>query len=152
MSIEKEINQKQFRNVHQKSVISLIYTYNWLNEKLKTFFDRFGLTSQQFNILRILRGSGQPLSTLQIRQRMLDRMSDTSRIVDRLVKKGLAQKVICSTDKRLVDVTLTESGFELLKDLDQYEEEMDSMIKNLSEHEADTLNLLLDKLRDANGS
>src|SRR3954471_18580665 len=105
MGIEKDIHQKKFRNAYQKSVINLIYTYNWMNEKSKAILDRGDITAQQFNILRILRGAGEPLSTLQIRQRMLDKMSDTSRIVDRMVKKGLVKKGICKSDKRLVDVT-----------------------------------------------
>ena len=92
MGIEKDINQSKFRNDYQKAGINLIYTFNWMTEKMKILFEKFGLTSQQFNILRILRGAGQPLSTLQIRQRMLDKMSDTSRIVDRLILKGLVKK------------------------------------------------------------
>src|SRR4028119_477189 len=113
MSIEKEINQKHFSSEFQKSVINVIYTSNWINEKMKNILDRFDLTPQQFNILRILRGSGKPLSTMQIRQRMLDKMSDTSRIVDRLLKKELVSKVICPNDRRLVDITISEKGTKL---------------------------------------
>jgi DNA-binding MarR family transcriptional regulator len=149
MSLEKDINQKKFRNEYQKSVINLIYTYNWMNEKTKMILDRCDITSQQFNILRILRGAGEPLSTLQIRQRMLDKMSDTSRIVDRMVKKGLVKKVVCRTDKRLVDITITDRGKALLEELDQYEHEMDGILKNLTEAEAETLNSLLDKIRSS---
>jgi DNA-binding MarR family transcriptional regulator len=149
MSIEKDINQKKFRNEFQKSVINLIYTYNWMTEKTKIILDRCDITSQQFNILRILRGAGEPLSTLQIRQRMLDKMSDTSRIVDRMVKKGLVKKVICKTDKRLVDITISEKGKQLLDELDRYQDEMDGIMKNLSEEEAATLNSLLDKIRSS---
>lgn len=148
MGIEKDINQKSFRNEFQKSVINLIYTYNWLSERSKTFLDKYDITSQQFNILRILRGAGDPLSTLQIRQRMLDRMSDTSRIVGRLLKKGLVEKVVCKTDKRLVDVTISEKGSRLLEKLDKYQDEMDGIVKNLSEPEAQMLNTLLDKIRE----
>jgi len=148
MSIETEINQKQFRNEHQKSVINLIYTYNWLTEKSKSILDRFDVTAQQFNILRILRGAGEPLSTLQIRQRMLDKMSDTSRIVDRMVKKGLVKKVVCRTDKRLVDVTISDKGKMLLEKMDEYQDELDGILKNLSETEAQSLNRLLDKIRN----
>jgi DNA-binding MarR family transcriptional regulator len=97
-----------------------------------------------------LRGAGEPLSTLQIRQRMLDKMSDTSRIVDRMVLKGLVKKVVRATDKRLVDVSLAEKGLNLLKELDEYQAEMDSILKNLSEQEAQTLNMLLDKIRNNN--
>lgn len=147
MGIEKDINQQSFRNDYQKAAINLIYTYNWLNEKMKGFFDREGITGQQFNILRILRGAGTPISTLQIRERMLDKMSDTSRIVDRLVLKGLAQKNTCKNDKRLVDVSITAKGKKLLEKIDAHEKEMDSIFGNLSEAEAGQLNKLLDKIR-----
>ena len=147
MSIEKDIQQSKFRNEYHKTVVNLIFTYNWITEKTKQFFDKGDITSQQYNILRILRGAGKPLSTLQIRQRMLDKMSDTSRIVDRLVKKELVQKVICKTDRRLVDVTITDTGLQLLDKLDSYNEQMDSMLANLSEEDAKMLNNLLDKIR-----
>jgi len=150
MTIEKDINQYKFRNEFQKSVINLIYTFNWMNEKLDKIFERFDITQQQFNILRILRGAGGgPLSTLQIRQRMLDRMSDTSRIVDRLIKKGLVKKNICKADRRLVDVIITAKGKRLLDKIDGTDEDMDAVLKNLSLAEAKNLNQLLDKLRNA---
>ncbi|MGG9970698.1 MarR family winged helix-turn-helix transcriptional regulator [Ferruginibacter sp. SUN002] len=147
MSIEKDINQSKFRSEYQKAVINLIYTYNWLANQHKPFFEKEGLTMQQFNILRILRGSKEPLSTLQIRERMLDKMSDTSRIVDRLLIKGLVKKVVCKTDKRLVDVTITENGRKILAKLDKQEEKMDSIVSSLTEAEAKQLSKLLDKLR-----
>ena len=147
MGLEKDINQYKFRNEHQKSILNLIYTYNWMNEKMKVFFDRFDITSQQFNILRILRGAGKPISTLQIRQRMLDKMSDTSRIVDRLLVKGLVQKLTCKTDKRLVDISITEKGKKLLQQMDKYEMQMDAVFGHLNETEVKTLNKLLDKVR-----
>jgi len=149
MSLENEINQRKFRNEYQKSAINIIYTNNWMAEKMNKLFDEWDITPQQFNILRILRGAGQPLSTLQIRQRMLDRMSDTSRIVDRLVKKGLVKKSICKLDRRLVDVIITDKGKKLLEKIDQYSDQMDAIMKNLTEQEAQTLNELLDKIRNA---
>jgi DNA-binding MarR family transcriptional regulator len=147
MSLEEEIHQKVFRSEYQKSTINLIYTYNWLNEKVSKLFEPFDITQQQFNILRILRGAGQPLSTLQIRQRMLDKMSDTSRIVDRLIKKGLVKKSICHEDRRLVDILLTDKGKKLLQTMDGLNDEMESIFKYLSEEEARQLNVLLDKIR-----
>jgi DNA-binding MarR family transcriptional regulator len=147
MTLEKEINQHTFRSEYQKSIINLIYTFNWVNEKLNRRFEPFDITQQQFNILRILRGAGQPLSTLQIRQRMLDKMSDTSRIVDRLVKKGMVKKTICREDRRLVDVLLTDKGKKLLQTMDAMDEEMDEIFKYLSKDEALQLNILLDKIR-----
>ncbi len=147
MGIENDINQSKFRNYYQKAAINLIYTFNWMNEQMKNFFEKEELTAQQFNILRILRGAGQPLSTLQIRQRMLDKMSDTSRIVDRLILKGLAKKTTCKTDKRLVDVSITEKGKKILAKIDTYQPDMDAIFSNLSVAEAKTLNTLLDKIR-----
>jgi DNA-binding MarR family transcriptional regulator len=150
MSIEKDINQQKFRNEHQKSAINLIYTFNWMNEKIDEIFEQFDITQQQFNILRILRGAGGgPLSTLQIRQRMLDKMSDTSRIVDRLIKKGFVKKNICKSDRRLVDVVITEKGKKLLDKIDGTNDAMDAVLKNLTQAEAKNLNLLLDKLRNS---
>jgi DNA-binding MarR family transcriptional regulator len=147
MGIEKDINQSKFKNEYQKAEINLIYTFNWMMEQMKMFHEQFDITSQQFNILRILRGAGAPLSTLQIRQRMLDKMSDTSRIVDRLVKKELVKKVVCKEDRRLVDVTIIEKGLKLLEAMDIHQDEMDAVFKNLGEEEAKTLNRLLDKIR-----
>lgn len=147
MSIEKDISQRKFRNEYQKAAVNLIYTFNWVCERQKKWFDQYDITSQQFNILRILRGAGEPLSTLKIRQRMLDKMSDTSRIVDRLILKELVQKITCQSDKRLVDVTITEKGQQLLEEMDDKQDELDSVLKNLSEAELSTLNVLLDKLR-----
>ena len=147
MTLEKDINQHTFRSEYQKAALNLIYTFNWVNEKINRQFEPFDITQQQFNILRILRGAGQPLSTLQIRQRMLDRMSDTSRIVDRLVKKGMVKKTVCREDRRLVDVLLTDKGKKLLQMMDVLNEEMDAIFKSLNENEARQLNILLDKIR-----
>lgn len=148
MSLEKDITQQKFRSEYQKGIINLIYTCNWINEKMKIFFDKEGITAQQFNILRILRGAGKPISTLQIRERMLDKMSDTSRIVDRLVLKGLAKKNVCKNDKRLVDVSISDKGGLLLSKLDNFEDKMDAVLQNLSVSETKALNKLLDKIRN----
>ncbi|HTL07316.1 MAG TPA: MarR family transcriptional regulator [Chitinophagaceae bacterium] len=147
MGIEKDISQSKFRNEYQKATINLIYTYNWMNERIKNMLDQYDITPQQFNILRILRGAGKPISTLQIRQRMLDKMSDTSRIVDRLLKKDLVRKVVCEGDRRLVDVTISENGLALLQRIDSHQDDMDGVFKNLDEQQAITLNNLLDKIR-----
>jgi len=148
MGLEKDINQTNFRNEYQKAAINLIYTYNWMHERMKGIFEKHDITSQQFNILRILRGAGKPISTLQIRQRMLDKMSDTSRIVDRLVVKELVQKNTCINDKRLVDVSITEAGKKILEKMDAYNSKMDAIFNNLSAEEANKLNVLFDKIRE----
>lgn len=147
MSIENDINQRNFKSEYQKAIVNLVYTYNWTTAQLKNIFDYENLTMQQFNILRILRGSNKPLSTLQIRERMLDKMSDTSRIVDRLILKELVKKNTCKADKRLVDVTITNKGKEVLAKLDKHEFTMENIIQSLTESEAKMLNTLLDKMR-----
>lgn len=152
MGIEKDIQQSQFRNEFQKAAVNLLYTSGWLRDKMKVVFDKEEITAQQFNILRILRGSfPTPLSTLQIRDRMLEKMSDTSRLVDRLVVKGLVKKITAETDRRLVDVLITEKGKKLLSRIDAQETEMDAILNNLTEKEAEQLSELLDKMRSATG-
>jgi DNA-binding MarR family transcriptional regulator len=147
MGIEKEIGQYIFRNDQQKAIINMVYTYNWMMEKMKHRLDEFDLTMQQYNILRILRGAKSPLSTMQIRERMLDKMSDTSRIVDRLIVKDLVRKNTCPRDKRLVDVVITEKGLDLLANLDLHSAELDAVVGNLNCAEMQQLNQLLDKMR-----
>ena len=150
MSIEKDIQQQKFVHVKHKALVNLMFTYGWAMERIKNILSEEDITHQQYNILRILRGSApQPLSTLQIRERMLDKMSDTSRIVDRLVVKQLAKKVTCATDRRLVDVTITEKGLKLLKKIDTETKFIDDIMANLTEEEAAALSDLLDKMRSS---
>ena len=148
MGIDKDIQQATFRNVYQKASINLIYTVGWMRDKTRAIFEEEDITPQQFNILRILRGSfPKPLSTLQIRERMLEKMSDTSRIVDRLIAKGLVKKITCKNDRRLVDVIISDKGKKLLEKLDLRQQEMDGVLGNLSENDANILSDLLDKIR-----
>lgn len=149
MSIEKDIKQAKFRNPHQKAAVNLIYTTGWMRERTKAIFEAEDITPQQFNILRILRGSfPKPLSTLQIRERMLEKMSDTSRIVDRLITKGLVKKLACKNDRRLVDIIISDKGKKLLERLDARQDEIDGVLGKLSENDANILSDLLDKIRD----
>ena len=147
MGIEKDIQQENFRSIYQKLSINLIFSNNWITEKIKAVLQEEDITHQQYNILRILRGSKKPLSTLQIRARMLDKMSDTSRIVERLVKKELVEKKVCDSDKRLVYVIISPTGLDVLKRLDEKNEELDAILQNLSPKEAAQLSDLLDKMR-----
>ena len=147
MGIEQDIQQPNFRNEFQKMGINLLFTANWLNEQIGKMLSEEGITQQQYNILRILRGSTTPLSTLKIRERMLDKMSDTSRIVDRLIAKELVLKNTCEKDKRLVDITLTPKGLSLVDQLDQYNERIDALLRGINESEAQLMNQILDKIR-----
>jgi len=149
MRLEAEIKQKTpFRSAHQRATVNLIYTHNWLMARQKAFFKPFDITIQQYNVLRILRGqSPNPISTSDIRERMLDKMSDVSRIVDRLVKKDLVLRQTCKADKRLVDVLISEEGLKLLEAIDTRNTEMDDTLSGLTDKEADLLSDLLDKVR-----
>lgn len=148
MKIEKAIQQKKpFRNAWHRAAVNLLYTSNWLKDRIKNHLKSYGITMQQYNVLRVLRGAGEPISTSVIRERLLDKMADTSRLVDRLHQKGLVARRECPHDKRLVDISLSDKGRELLAALDRYDEELDQMLGSLSEEEANTLNRLLDKMR-----
>ena len=149
MGIEQDIQQPNFRNEFQKMGINLLFTANWLNEQIGKILSEEGVTQQQYNILRILRGSATPLSTLKIRERMLDKMSDTSRIVDRLIAKELVVKNTCEKDKRLVDITLSPKGLGLVDQLDQFNDRIDDLLKGINASEAATMNQILDKIRTA---
>lgn len=149
MKLEDAIKQKTpFKSVKQKLIVNIIYTHNWLTDLQKDVFKPYGITPQQYNVLRILRGQyPNPVSTCVIRERMLDRMSDVSRIVDRLVKKELVVRRTCMEDKRLVDVFISENGMRLLASVDERNNQMDQLFSSLTELEAAQLSDLLDKLR-----
>lgn len=153
MTIEERIKQSRFKNAHHKLAVNLMYTTNKLESFLKEVFKKEEITLQQYNILRILRGSRpNPLSTLQIRERMMHKMSDTSRIVDRLLMKKLVTKKVSADDNRLVDVRITEKGLKLLQNLDDIEDKLTGFMANLTDTEAATLSNLLDKITDGAGS
>lgn len=149
MNIEEEIQQQQFRSVYQKAVINLSYTSNWLNDKIASALEKYDLTVQQFNILRILRGQHpNPSTVLLLKERMLDKQSDVSRLVDRLVAKELVRRNTCPHDRRKVDIVIGENGLKLLKTIDAVVDRIDGSLRaNLSETDAATLSDLLDKLR-----
>lgn len=148
MRLEEEIKQKKFRDEYQKAVVNLIYTNNWLVSKHSPIMREFGLTVQQYNILRILRGQyPSPATVNLLKERMLDKMSDASRLVDRLLEKGLLVRKSCEIDRRRVDITITQEGLDILSKIDVAEEQMYKHLKNITPEEATILNDLLDKLR-----
>lgn len=148
MSIEKDIQQAKFVTSRHKALVNILFTYGWELERIKKIVESENITHQQYNILRILRGSyPNPISTLQIRERMLDKMSDTSRMVDRLIVKRLAVKTISRKDRRLVDVIISEEGLDLLKRIEARVDIVSEIMSNVSEEEAEQLSSLLDKVR-----
>lgn len=147
MKIEDEIHGR-FRNEYHKGAINLTYTTNQLNYHFYNVIKEHNLTPQQYNILRVLRGySTQPSSIGFLRDRMLDKHSDVSRIVEKLFERQLVTRCENSIDRRQKDVSITESGKELLKKMDDCERKVDTLLINLSEEEVKLLNDLLDKIR-----
>lgn len=149
MKIEEAIKQKKFKSEYQKLYINIIYTANWLNnESIKTL-KPYGISPQQYNVLRILNGQyPNAISVNNIIDRMLDKNSNASRLVDKLKQKELVEREICSNDRRQVDIKITEKGILLL---DEIAEKMDSFINirsSLTENEAAITNEILDKLRN----
>ena len=148
MRIEDELKVESFPSIQQKLNINLMYSYNWTQERLQSFFAEFGLTAQQYNVLRILRNH-QPkaLTTSQILEEMVEKSAGVSRLVDRLVKKGLVEKIVSKEDRRLVDVSISEEGIKVMDSLNEQNHQIDGVFNNLSLGEMVTMNRLLDKLR-----
>lgn len=148
MEIEKAIKQNRpFKTAYHRAAVNLVFTSNWLHAQYRTFFKSYDLTGKQYNVLRIVKGANKPISTAAIRERLLDKMSDASRVVDRLEKKQLVSKHTCPADKRLVDIAITEKGNALLEKIAKKDNKMEEVLKNISEKEAIQLSNLLDKMR-----
>lgn len=149
MSLEAQIKQSTFKSEQSKLIVNLIYTYNQLKGQIASRLKEEGLTMQQYNVLRIVRGArDQGSTTSEIRERLLDKMSDASRMVDRLVAMGHLEKVRDQDDRRLVYVYLTDAGAELVERL-VGEEAVESVVSGFCNEKAQQLNELLDHLRDA---
>ena len=148
MKLEKDIKQSRlFESPYQKATVNLMYTHNWLINEMKSFFDEYEITMKQFNILRILKGARKSVSTSYVKERMLDKNSDVSRIVDRMSEKNLINKCVSPKDKRLVDLSLSVVGDKLLLKINKNLIKMDKVFSNLNSKEVETLNILLDKIR-----
>ena len=148
MSVEDEIKGR-FRNEFHKGLINLIYTSKQLSYEFVQSLKRHSITEQQYNVLRILHGFRYeaPLSIGFIKERMLDKDSDVSRIVDRLFEKGLVSRKENAQDRRQKSVEITEVGSTLLDRMYNCETESDTLLNNLTEDEVKELNRLLDKIR-----
>lgn len=148
MGIAEEIKQKKFKSELNKLMINIMFTNSWLHEKQLQLFRPHGLTEPQYNVLRILRGQYPNPSTVNlIIDRMIDRMSNASRIVDKLEKKRMVERSQCKKDRRAVDVTITQKGLDTLAKLDLEMGKWESTIRAITDDETKLLNELLDKLR-----
>lgn len=149
MKIEEAIQQKKFESEYHKLVINILYTSGWLSSKSLAVFKPYGISSQQYNILRILRGQyPNPASIGLLTERMLDKMSNASRLVDKLVQKGMVERAACPADRRQVDVRITSQGLELLEQIQVPNQQFIEDLDGLDVTEAKQLNELLDKLRN----
>ncbi|MFM8471994.1 MAG: MarR family winged helix-turn-helix transcriptional regulator, partial [Candidatus Kapaibacterium sp.] len=151
MILEQRIRQgRPFRSEQERAAVNVLYSATWILEHMRAFLADFGVTHQQYNVLRILRGQHpQSISTCDIRERMIDRASDASRIVDRMIAKNLVRKAPSQRDKRRIDVTITEEGLALLEAIESAMERPDSVLRGLTESECAQLNVLLDKMKTA---
>lgn len=149
MRLEEEIKQKQFANEHEKLMVNLLFTSNQFNASFNRTLKPYGISSQQFNILRILRGQFPKAAPLKlITERMIDKMSNTSRLVEKLRQKGLVERHINPKNRREVAIIITSKGLELIKEASEASTaEQQAYHDRLTEDEARTLNGLLDKLR-----
>ncbi len=148
MKLEDEIKQKSFRNEYHKLAVNIMYTHGWLDYAIAGKLKQFDITPTQYNILRILRGCHPETVSIQyIKERMLDKMSDASRLIERLFHKEYIDRVRSKSDRRKVDVFITSNGLKLLSDIDKIDNEFDVVFKNLSKEEAKKVNILLDRLR-----
>ncbi len=149
MKIDQAIKQSKFESAHQKAFINIMYTANWLRDQQEDLFKEQDILPQHYNILRILKGSHpQPVSPGQIKEVMLDKGTDLTRIIDKLVKKDLVKRHVCEVNRRKVDVHITKEGLKFLNELNDPIRKLSSHIKkNISDKEAEKLSDLLDELR-----
>jgi DNA-binding MarR family transcriptional regulator len=147
MKLEEEIRQSKFASEKHKANLNLLFTSSWLESKISSALKPYGISPQQYNILRILQGQkGKPATIKLLTERMLDKMSNTSRLVEKLKSKNLVQRIECEKDRRQVDILLTERGVQVLSECTKAVEAVHLGMK-LKENDARMLNELLDKLR-----
>lgn len=148
MGLEEQIKQSKFASQREKAIVNISFTQSYLSTAFNTALKEHNVSLQQFNVLRILKGQHpKAVSINEITGRMVDKMSNCSRLVEKLYSKNLVRRDTCSYDKRQLDISLTPEG---VKTLDQLNILMDSVINkhnNLTESEFEMLNTLLDKLR-----
>ena len=148
MGLEENIRQGKFESDHHKAAINILFTSSWLYNLNAKRLKPHDITPEQFNVLRILRGTHpKALRIADISSRMIDRNSNATRLVDKLCKKGFTSRTICKTNRRQVDIHVTKKGLGVLSEIDKDAKAWDKMLKSISSEEAKLLNRVLDKLR-----
>lgn len=152
-TIESAIHQKEFKDLRVKSDVNIMYTASWLIAEKTRILRPLELTVPQFNILRILRGAkGEPVSVRYLAERMIDQSSNASRLVDKLVQKQLVLRRECPADRRLVEITITREGLDLVEHATRLIAQQQHCFSLLSNHDMEMLNTILDKIRNTKTS
>jgi len=149
MKIKELLKTKDTMSPSKKLVLNLIVTANHINDRVQEAIKPFGISSQQFNVLRILRGQkGKPANLSTIQERMVSKMSNTTRLVDKLVEKGFSERIVCPSNRRKIEIRITSKGLQLLKELDPIIENVETIFsEKLNEEEIELLNIKLNELR-----
>lgn len=142
--LAKDINSS-FPSKKVKALLNIIYTANWISSHQNDYFKPFGISPQQFNILKILKGANKPIKVQTIKERMIERSPNTTRLLDKLCDKGLAERFSCENDRRVVHINITEKGLILINEIAN-DTKLD-LLANLNNSEAEQLSTLLDKIR-----
>ncbi len=148
MTLEQELKQERFTNDYEKMVVNILFTSSWLSNLNASRLKPFGLTPEQYNVLRILRGSHpKPMMLADITCRMIDKNSNATRLVEKLRQKGFVKREICENNRRQVDISIMETGLEILQEIDNSREQWLENLKTIPKSEVEELNNMLDKLR-----
>jgi DNA-binding MarR family transcriptional regulator len=148
MSLEEDIRQEKFKSEYDKMMLNILYTGSWLYNRDASRFKPYDITPEQYNVMRILRGSHpEPMMLTDITSRMLNKSSNATRLVEKLRQKSLVRREICEDNRRQVDISITDKGLNMLKKIDGESAEWMSGLKRITRTEATELNRILDKLR-----
>jgi len=152
VSIEKDIKQSKFSSPYHRLGVNILFTSAWLENEHRQLLKPHGITLPQFNVLRILRGQkGNPIAVMGVCERMIDKSSNASRLIDKLIERGFVKRTVCPQDRRQVDVVITEKGLSLINETDALTVEMDRLLSNvLSSEQATEISGLLDEIRNKN--
>lgn len=148
MGLEQDLKQERFENEYEKMVVNILFTGSWLANLNAARLKPFGLTPQQYNVLRILRGSHpKPMMLAEITSRMIDRNSNATRLVEKLRHKGLVNREVCTNNRRQLDISVTDAGLEVLRKIDEGRDQWLEKLITIPKPEVVELNNLLDRLR-----
>ena len=150
MKLEEEIKTDKFRSAYHKASLNLMFTGEWLMARIDSLLKPYDISSQQYNVLRILRGQqGKPINLFEVQERMLNRMSNATRLVEKLRQKGLVIREQCESNRRKVEISITEKGLALLDKLDPMMQQLEEdLFGRISEAEAEKFNNTLDQIRE----